>query len=70
MFAVVDGFCADKDVEFIKRGTESRGLYVWGRVTYEDAFGETHFTRFCQHIYWDLKGNVQGHYIPGRNDAD
>ena len=69
MFAVVDGFCADKDVESIKYAKEGKGLYVWGRVTYEDVFGENHFTRFCQHIYWDLGDNIRGHYIPGRNDA-
>jgi len=69
MFAIVDGFCADKEVESIKHGVGDKGLYVWGRVTYEDAFGEEHFTQFCQRIYWDLKDNVRGHYIPGRNDA-
>jgi hypothetical protein len=70
MFAVVDGFCADKEVDSIKYIKGDKGLYVWGRVTYEDAFGEDHFTRFCQHVYWDLKDNVRGNYIPGRNDAD
>ena len=70
MSAVVDGFCADKDVENIKHGIGDKALYVWGRVTYEDVFGEDHFTRFCHHVYWDLNGDVRGHYIPGRNDAD
>lgn len=70
MTAVVDGFCADKDVDSIKYAKGDTGLYVWGRVTYEDVFGEKHFTQFCQHIYWDLGDNVRGHYIPGRNDAD
>ncbi|MHB8303061.1 MAG: hypothetical protein ACYDC6_09525 [Acidobacteriaceae bacterium] len=70
MFATVDGFCADKEVNDIKRGIGTKGLYVWGRVTYEDVFGVNHFTRFCQHIYWDLLDNVRGIYLPGRNDAD
>ena len=70
MRAVVDGFCADKDVDSIKYAKDAMGLYVWGRVTYEDAFGENHFTRFCQHIYWDLDNTVRGHYIAGRNDAN
>jgi hypothetical protein len=70
LFAVVDGFCADKDVDSIKYAKGDQALYVWGRVTYEDAFGENHFTLFCQRIFWDLKGNVRGNYIPGRNDAD
>ena len=70
MFATVDGFRPDTEVEAIKHGIGDKGLYVWGRVTYEDAFGDSHVTRFCQHIYWDLKDNIRGHYIPGRNDAD
>jgi hypothetical protein len=70
LFAIVDGFCADKEVDSIKYAKGDKGLYVWGRVTYEDVFGENHFTLFCQHIYWNLGGHVRGHYIPGRNDAD
>ena len=46
MFATVEGFCADKDVEEIKHGIGKMGLYTWGRVTYEDVFGESHFTLF------------------------
>lgn len=70
MRAVVDGFCADKEVDSVKYGTGNKGLYVWGRVTYDDVFGTSHYTQFCQHIYWDLDGTIRGHYIPGRNDAD
>jgi hypothetical protein len=70
MFAVVDGFRADDEVESIKNGVDTKALYVWGRVTYEDVFGEKHFTRFCQRIYWTRDNQVRGHYIPGRNDAD
>jgi hypothetical protein len=70
MFAVVDGFCADKDVDSIKYAKGDNGLYVWGRVTYEDVFGRNHFTLFCQQIYWDLGDTVRGRYVPGRNDAD
>jgi hypothetical protein len=69
MFAVVEGFCPDEEVNDIKLGTGDRGLFVWGKVTYEDVFGDEHFTRFCQRIYWDATGNVRGNYIPGRNDA-
>jgi hypothetical protein len=69
MFAIVEGFCADNEVAEIKKGNGTKGLYTWGRITYEDVFGESHFTLFCQHIYWDPDGKVGGHYIPGRNDA-
>ena len=70
MFALVDGFRRDDEVEDIKSGVGTKGLYVWGRVTYEDVFGESHYTRFCQRIYWTKDKKVRGHYIPGRNDAD
>lgn len=70
LFGIVDGFCQDAEVQSIKRNGGVRGLYVWGLITYEDVFGDSHYTRFCQQIYWDLKGNVRGLYIPTRNDAD
>jgi hypothetical protein len=41
MFAIVEGFCADNDVEVIKYAKGTMGLYTWGRVTYEDVFGES-----------------------------
>ena len=69
LFAVVDGFCADNEVEKIKAGCFEKGLYVWGLITYEDVFGERHFTRFCQQIFW-VGDEIRGIYIPGRNDAD
>jgi hypothetical protein len=70
MFAMVEGFRPDNEVQDVKFGVGDKGLYVWGRVVYEDIFGEIHFTRFCQRIFWDMQGNVRGNYIPGRNDAD
>jgi hypothetical protein len=48
MSAVVDGFRPDNEVLGIKQGIGNKALYVWGRVTYQDVFGETHFTQFCQ----------------------
>jgi len=38
MFAVVESFVPDQDVEVIKSGKDNRALYVWGVVTYEDFF--------------------------------
>lgn len=69
MSAMVEGFCQDDEVEAIKGGSGAKGLYVWGIVHYEDVFGESHYTRFCQHIYWDGLNNIRGHYIPGRNES-
>ena len=70
MFAIVDGFCADYEVDDIKYFKGSKALFVWGLVLYEDVYGEEHFVRFCHRIYWDLKDTVRGHYMAGRNDAD
>jgi len=69
MFAVVDGFCGDDEVDVIKDGSSGKGLYVWGLVTYEDIFGISHHTRFCQHVYWTMSGQIRGIYVPGKNDA-
>jgi hypothetical protein len=66
---IVDDFVPDAEVQAIKEGA-GRGLYVWGLVTYEDIFGESHFTQFAQHIYWLPNNTVMGFFIPGHNDAD
>jgi hypothetical protein len=69
MFSVVDGFQPDNEVANIKNGFMGRGLYVWGLITYEDIFKQPHETRFCQHLYWDQRGDVRGIYVLGRNEA-
>ena len=66
--AIVDDFCDDREVEYIKVG-QQRGLYVWGIVSYEDVFGETHRTRYCQALTWMPDGKVYGYHIPGHHDA-
>jgi hypothetical protein len=69
MNTVVDDFVENALVPAVKEGT-GQGLYVWGLVTYEDIFGERHFTKFAQHLYWLSNNTVMGFYIPGQNDAD
>jgi hypothetical protein len=49
--AVALDYVADDEVGNIKLG-KGRALYVWGDVTYEDIFGERHFTNFCQRLLW------------------
>lgn len=66
--AFVEDFVPDQDVDAIKRGTP-RGLAVWGRVAYEDIFGEEHITEFCHTVLWLPNGNPHGFYTPGRNRA-
>ena len=66
--AILSHFVADDAVEDIKIG-KCQGLYVWGKVNYEDAFGQTHQTDFCHLLTWLPDGNVWGYYIPNRNTA-
>ena len=71
--AIVDDFVADADVAGIKNGTSGRALHVWGTATYEDVFGEMHYTNFCQIITW-VPGpqgqTIFGFYSSRHNDAD
>jgi hypothetical protein len=69
MMAVVDDYVPDDQVEDIKSG-KGPSMYTWGVVTYEDVFGKSHTTKFCQRLTWLPDGKVFGYYIPGRNDAD
>jgi hypothetical protein len=69
MLAVVEDYAPDDQVENIRLGKDL-SVYVWGTVTYEDVFGDSHITRFCQRLTWLADGNVFGYYIAGRNDAD
>ena len=66
---LVEDFCDDSEVEGIKTATGGKGLYVWGTVTYEDIFGDAHYTRFCQQLLWLPDGKVYGFYVPGKNKA-
>ncbi len=66
--AVLDYFVADDAVEAIKSGN-GQGLYVWGNITYEDAFGQERKTDFCHLLTWLPNGNVWGYYTPNRNNA-
>jgi hypothetical protein len=71
MSAIVDDFVPDQDVEAIKSGSGKSVLYCRGMVTYEDVFGESHETKFCQTLTWlrDEKQTIFGCYCPRHNDA-
>lgn len=59
---------SDEEVPQIRIGA-GVGLYLWGRIIYEDVFGESHRTDYCQLITWLPDGRVWGFYVPGRNNA-
>jgi hypothetical protein len=42
----------DDQVEGIKRGSPPRGLAMWGRVEYRDAFDELRHLKFAFTVYW------------------
>jgi hypothetical protein len=64
-------FVPDEEVPLIKR-SEGKALYVWGVVSYDDAFGEAHQTRFCHMWVWYGSGEHErskGYYDFRHNDA-
>lgn len=67
--ATVKGFVPDAEVAAIKQG-QGKALTVWGVVTYDDIFSESHTTKFAQWLFWYPNQTVYGLYIPGQNDMD
>ncbi len=70
--AIVDDFVPDEDVKNIKLGKERRA-YIWGEVSYIDAFGDSHRTKFSHSIYWlgeEEKEMIFGNYDSIYNEAD
>ena len=61
-------FADDKEVEDVKIG-KGKALYIWGIVSYEDVFGESHFTKFCQSTHFGPDGKVFGFFLPKHNEA-
>jgi Tfp pilus assembly protein PilE len=66
---VVDDLIPEDQVQTVKEAVD-RALYVWGVVTYEDMFGDTHITKFGQRLMWLRNDMVYAIYIPGQNDSD
>jgi hypothetical protein len=67
--AVINDFVPDTEVADIKQGND-KALTVWGIVTYDDIFGESHTTKFAQWLFWYPNNVMYGLYIPGHNDMD
>ncbi len=47
-----------------------KAWYVWGVVTYRDAFKRTHRTEYCNLADWDSEGNPISQCAPQHNEAD
>lgn len=67
--AMVDEFVPDDEVDAIKVG-RGRALYIWGRVTYEDAFREPRYMNFCQALIWQSNNAVMGYFIDRHDEAN
>jgi hypothetical protein len=68
---MLDRRVPDEEVEPIMTGA-TRRLFGWGRVTYEDIFGDTHETRFCVSYNFTKAPNnvfVSGAYASSYNDS-
>jgi hypothetical protein len=68
MSPVVPGFVLDSEVPEIMK-CNGRALYVWGVVTYRDAFGRLRKTEFSQHLLWQLDGKIMGYYTDRHNHS-
>jgi hypothetical protein len=68
--AYVDNRVPDDDINSIKTGINRR-VYVWGKITYKDIFGDDHTTEFCHSIFWlGPEGNqIMGTYDYHHNKA-
>jgi hypothetical protein len=73
--ARVPDYVPAEDVDSIKHslGIRPKRLCIWGKVSYEDIFGEDHFTNFCHGMYWMGEGEKEGifgNYSDRHNDSD
>lgn len=55
--AVAPRIYSDEEVNDLKSGNKKL-LYVFGTVTYQDVFGESHYTKICQMILWMADGTI------------
>lgn len=69
MGAVVDRTIFDNEISDIKQG-KGKALVVWGKIEYEDVFGESHYTNFCQVLMWRPDNAIHGYHLPQYSDAN
>jgi hypothetical protein len=65
----IDRMLTNDEITAVKTGQEER-LYIYGSVTYKDAFGELHYTNFSQRLEWLRDGvTANGFNTLNHNDA-
>jgi hypothetical protein len=67
--AVVNRIYTDDEVHEMEFGPNKQ-LYVYGTITYEDAFGKSRETNFCQVIPWLKGGGFMNRNIGKFNEAN
>ncbi|MHB1992914.1 hypothetical protein [Metallibacterium scheffleri] len=50
--------------------TNTRMMYLYGTIRYEDIFGDVHHTNFCKFCSWDVKDNFVTTNVLRHNDAN
>jgi hypothetical protein len=61
---------SEAEIEEFKNAVAKR-IFIWGKVTYEDAFGIPRFLNFCQSVVWMAdKTSTLGFNAPRHNDAN
>jgi hypothetical protein len=66
--AIVDDFVDNREIEDIKI-MKGKALFIWGIITYRDAFGAGRETKFCHHMIWHPNGQIGGYYNKRHNEA-
>ncbi len=66
---IVDRMYSDDEINEIQNGSTKR-LYIYGKITYEDAFGISRQTNFCQSILWLKNGTFMSWNAPNNNDSN
>jgi hypothetical protein len=67
--AIANRIYSDDEVHEMEFGPNKQ-LYVYGTVTYEDAFGISRKTNFCQQVLWLKGGGFMSYNIGKYNEAD
>ncbi|HEV2628794.1 MAG TPA: hypothetical protein VGV41_09140 [Pseudolabrys sp.] len=67
--AFADKLYSDEDINEVEYGSKKR-LYVYGAITYEDAFGIKRHTNFCQVILYLKNNGFMSQNSVKYNDSD
>lgn len=61
IYSFVPDWVNDAEIQDIRFGN-SKALWAWGIVHYEDAFGQSRFVKYSQRLTWLENGQIWGQY--------